>query len=225
MVTAGPADNGADIGSGEQPDPEAAKLLVAFVGPDEQIVSTTELTLSKGDGKKLVTEKDVTPPAGYAYSPIEQSHTVTVTDGVAKPATVAFTVVPTEKFVKISYIDKTNNDEVVGSFNFSLGAVANLDKNITTLTTEVADNLPAGYVFTEHPQAKFLHVVNGVVDPAEVTFMVKPKDDPQPVEKFVTVNQVDVTDKNRVVKRAGFDGNRRHDQAVYNGFVCLRRRL
>lgn len=54
--------------------------------------------------------------------------------------------------------------------------------------------------FTEHPQAKFLHVVNGVVDPAEVTFMVKPKDDPQPVEKFVTVNQVDVTDNNRVVK-------------------------
>lgn len=200
VVTAGQADNGADIGNGEQPDPEAAKLTVVFTDPDREVIGTIEYTLSKGDGKKLVSEKDVTPPAGYAFSPIEQSHTVTVTDGVPKPKAIEFTMAPTEKFVKISYIDVTNQNEVVGNFNFPLGAVANLDKNITTLTTEVADNLPAGYAFTEHPQAKFLHVVNGVVNPAEVTFMVKPKDDPQPVEKFVTVNQVDVTDNNRVVK-------------------------
>lgn len=188
VVMAGQADKGADIGSGQQPDPVEMFVTVnqVDVTDNNRIVGSQRVSMGTDDTTKQFTTNQFTAAAGFEFVENQGTQTVELKDGVVTPDTIAFEVKPTtEKTTLIRYLNVDGNNAEVGTYAYPLGVATN---SVTSI--EIAKlTPPTGFVLVEGQGTQTVTVTGGVVDPSEFNVNVKPEGitppvDPDPDDPF-----------------------------------------
>lgn len=179
-----------DSGSSEKPDPETYDYTI-----HHYLLDTTTSLKADTTGKAAAGELTYTPgnieKDGKTYVPVQNSYTYTVTKTAADNEFVAYyeeVKNPVEVRIRAYYWD-TAASEQRASTEFTISVVDGQTVELMDTTKEIAENVPAGYVFDGTPQKKTvtypdnfqLDSISGMMRADVKYFNVKPaKEDPDP---------------------------------------------